>query len=154
MILPNKSATSRVKLLAGMLCISVVLNLFLGGVLAGGAGSRHKHFGPMALAASHGEYMSQWIGRFLEPTDAAAFGDAVQAQSTALKQAHDHVRQATKDVASVFEQDPPDAVSLQTALDRLGEAKDEVNASVKRIVQDAYLRLSPDGRRRLAELTR
>jgi uncharacterized membrane protein len=138
----------------GVLSASVLLNLFLVGVLAGGVGSRHKHFGPMALTAPHGEYMSAWIGRYLDPADATAFHDAVQGQAMALKQAHDHVQQATKDVATVFEQDPPDEAALQASLDRFGTAKAEVNASVERIVQDSFPRLSPEGRRRLGELTR
>jgi len=43
---------------------------------------------------------------------------------------------------------------MQPALDHLGAAKAEVNDAVGKIVQDAYAKLSPDGRHRLAELTR
>ncbi|MGB9152162.1 MAG: periplasmic heavy metal sensor [Alphaproteobacteria bacterium] len=145
----------KTSVLAGTLLVSVIMNLFLVGVVAGIVpGMKHKFFGPMALAAPHGEYMVEGMTRYLDQPDAAAFRDSVQSQVSALKQAHERVRQATKDVAAVFEQDPPDPTALQTALDHLGEAKAEVNAAVGKIVQDADAKLSPEGRHRLAELTR
>jgi|GEM_PF-2151623 uncharacterized membrane protein len=154
----NKISTprSKISLMAGVLFFSAILNLFLIGVLAGGIahGGKHRHFGPMVLAAPYGEYMAGWVGRYLDPADAVIFHDAVQSQADALKLAHDHVRQATKDVAVVFEQDPPDAEALQTATERLSEAKAEVNDAVGKIVNSSYAKLSPEGRHRLAELTR
>jgi uncharacterized membrane protein len=146
---------SKPSLLIGALLVSVILNLFLLGVLAGFVpGAKHRSFGPMVLAAPHGEYMADWMTRYLNPPDAASFQAAFQPQAAALKQAHDHVRQAIKDVATAFEQDPPDRAALQTALDRLSQAKTEVNDVVEKIVQDADAKLSPEGRHRLAELAR
>ena len=82
MTMPNRFSTPRSKtsLLVGTLFVSVVLNLFLVGVMAGGVGAKHKHFGPMALATPHGEYLVDGMTRYLDQPDAAAFREVVQAQ--------------------------------------------------------------------------
>jgi uncharacterized membrane protein len=135
------------------LFISVLLNLFLVGAFLGVVPHvKHKSFGPMALAAPHGEYLVGWMTRYLDPPDADAFRQAYTAQAGALKQAHSHMHQAVNDLATVFQQNPPDTVALQTALDRLARARGEVNDTVDKILQSAYTKLSPEGRRRLADL--
>ena len=152
----NRFFTPRSKLLACTLLASAVLNLFLVGVVVGvvpGA-KRHASFAPMALTSPHGEYLVDGMTKYLAPSDAAALRDIVQLHADALKQAHSQVRLATKDVASVFEQDPPDQADLQPALTRMSEAKANVNAVVEKIVEEAYAKLSPDGRHRLSELTK
>jgi uncharacterized membrane protein len=142
------------KPVAWTLFISALLNLFLVGVFVGVVPHmKHKAFGPMALAAPHGEYMVEGMTRYLDPSDASAFRDAFKSQADALKQAHDHVHQAMNDLAGVFEQDPPDEAALQSALQRLAQAKTENNDAVGKIIQAAYTKLSPEGRRRLADLT-
>jgi uncharacterized membrane protein len=77
----------------------------------------------------------------------------MQPQADALKQAHAHVRQSIKDVAAAFEQDPPDQDALQAAIGRVKQAKAEVNDVVGTIIETVYMKLSPDGRRRLTEMT-
>lgn len=158
MKMPNNLSApgSKTSPLIWVLFISVIANLFLVGVLAGGLsrGSHHKHFGPLALATPHGEYMVDWMVRYLNPQDATAFREAFQSQAAALKQSHDQVHQAIKNVAAVFEQTPRDADALQAAIDHLGKAQSALNDVVGKIMQNAYSKLSPDGRHRLAELTR
>jgi uncharacterized membrane protein len=155
---PNKGEKTGAKkpLLTGILLVSVILNLFLVGIVAGVVplGAKHKGFGPMVLATPHGAYMVEWMERYLPPADAALFQEAFQKQADALKQAHDQARDAVKDVASAFEQDPVDQEALQAAMDHLSKAKAEVNDAVALIVKDASSKLSPEGRRRLAELAR
>lgn len=135
------------------LLVSVTLNLFLTGALASVmCADRHKPFGPMALAAPHGEYTVDWMARHLDQQDAGVFREAFQAHAEALKRDHARLHQAMTDVATAFEQDPQDAAALQSALDRLNQAKVDVDGEVGKIAQDSYGKLSPDGRRRLAEL--
>jgi len=76
MTMPSKFSTPRHKtsILAGALLVSVILNLFLVGMFAGVVpGKKHKSFGPMALAAPHGEYLVEGMTRYLDQPDAAAF---------------------------------------------------------------------------------
>jgi len=144
----------RFTLIAWTLFISVVLNFFLAGAFLGLVPHmKHKSFGPMVMAAPHGEYLVERMAHYLDPADASAFRASFKSQAAALKQAHEHVRQAINDLASAFQQDPQDATALQTALDRLTQAKGEVNDVVGKILQDAYTKISPEGRRRLADLT-
>ncbi len=156
MKIPNDpgSPSSRTSLLAWTLLASVVLNLFLVGVLAGivPGGRHHSSFGPLQLAAPYGDSLGGWVERHLDPPDAAIFQEALQAKMDHLKQSHAHVHQAIKDVATIFEQDPADLPALQAALDRLTQAKTELNTTVGAIIQNVYSKLSPEGRRRLAEL--
>jgi uncharacterized membrane protein len=155
MMLPNENRKIRPpKPVAWALFFSALLNLFLVGAFLGVMPHvKHKSFAPMALASSHGEYLVGWMTRYLDPSDVDAFRAAYAAQADALKQAHAHVHQATGNLASVFEQDPPDPAALQAALDRLAQARAEVNAAVGKALQTAYTKLSPEGRRRLADLT-
>src|ERR1700733_60488 len=148
----NDLPASRSKLapVAWALLVSALLNLFLVGAFLGVVPHvKHKSFGPMALAAPHGEYLVGWMTRYLDPKDAEAFRAAVSTQAAALKQAHSHMHQAINDLADVFQQDPPDTVALQAALDRLARARGEVNDAVGKVLQTAYTKLSPEGRRRL-----
>jgi uncharacterized membrane protein len=155
MTMPNENTKTRPpKPVAWALLISVLLNLFLVGVFLGVVPHvKHKSFAPMALASSHGEYLVGWMTHYLDPKDAAAFRDAFATQADALKTAHSHVHQAIGDLADVYQQDPPDPAALKTALDHLARAKSEVNGVVGKILQTAYPKLSPEGRRRLADMT-
>lgn len=155
MTMPNDPIKARPpKLVAWALLVSVLLNLFLVGVFLGIVPqAKHKSFAPLALASAHGEYLTGWVTRYLDPKDADIFREAVKAQTEALKEAHSHVHQAINDLAGVYGQDPPDKAALQTALDRLARARAEVNEVVGTILQTAYTKLSPEGRRRLADLT-
>jgi uncharacterized membrane protein len=139
---------------AWTLFISVLLNLFLAGAFLGVMPhEKHRPFGPMGLAAPHGEYLAGWMERYLDPKDAVAFRDAFDAEADALKKAHDHVHDAINNLATVFEQDPPDAAALQAALDRMAQARAETNEVVGKILQSAYAKMSADGRRRLSDLS-
>lgn len=152
---PNDLSSSRAKLapVAWALLVSALLNLFLVGAFIGIVPHvKHNHFGPMALAAPHGEYLADWMSRYLDPRDADAFRESFKSQADALKQAHAHVHQAIGELAGVYQQDPPDAAALQKALDHLAAARGEVNDTVGKILQASYAKLSPEGRRRLADL--
>jgi uncharacterized membrane protein len=143
-------------LASGTLLASVLLNLFLVGVVLGIGGHHHGHhrsFGPLALEAPHGEYLVGWMVRYLDPPDAQVFRDAFKAEEDNLKQAHAHMRQATAELASAFAQNPPDPAALQAAEAHLAQARIEANDVVGRIVQAAYTKLSPEGRQRIADLT-
>jgi uncharacterized membrane protein len=146
---------SRAPLLALTLFASVLLNLFLAGALVGGCQGvvHHKSIGPMILTAPHSEYMIEWMTRYLDAHDADAFRAAFDAEAEDLKQAHDQVRQATNDVATLFTQTTPDPGALQAAMTRLRDGKARIQVSVEKILQSAYGKLSPAGRRRLADLT-
>jgi uncharacterized membrane protein len=152
---PNESAAARSRFtpVAWTLFVSVLLNLFLVGAFLGLVPHvKHRTFGPMVLAAPHGEYLVDWMLRYLNPHDADTFREAFKSQTDALKQAHDHVHQATSELATVFQQDPPDPTALQAALDHLAQARGEVSNAIGKILQAAYIKLSPEGRRRLADL--
>lgn len=146
---------TKLALLTGVMLISVVLNLFLVGVLAGGLPiSKHKCFRPLALSSPHGEFMVGWISRYLEPDDASIFRQVTQIEATKLKEAHEKVHVAILNVSTVFEKEKPDPVALNAALDDLNHAKSEVNNVVAEIIQNTYSKLSVEGRHRLAELSR
>ncbi len=135
---------------------SVVLNLLLVGVVVDVMPS-HKggtHFGPLSLAYQHGDLIEERLAHYLNAADAAAFHEAMQPQTEALKQAHAHVRDATKEVAVAYEQDPSDSAALLSALDHVKQAKDEVNDVVSKIIVDSSSKLSLEGRHHLAEMTR
>jgi len=152
---PNNSAGSKAgnSLIMGIILVSVILNLFLVGLLAGIVpGLRHRHFGPMALGGYHGESMGQSLALYLEPQDATVFRAIWEPQRQALKQAHQKMHQAMADIATAFEQEPPDPTALRTALDHLAEARAETNGIVGQIIEAADTKLSPEGRHRLAEL--
>jgi uncharacterized membrane protein len=153
--MPNKTAAPKTSLMTGLLLVSIIANLFLVGVVASSrCSTQHKFFGPMALATPHGEYMAEWMERYLDATDAAAFREAFEPQATPLKQAHEAVRLAVEEAAAAFEKDPADPDALHAALNRLAQAKGEVHEVIAKIMQDADTKLSPEGRRRLADLTR
>jgi uncharacterized membrane protein len=155
MTLLNEPTATRSKLapVAWALLVSALLNLFLVGVFLGVVPHvKHRQFGPMALAAPHGEYLVDWVSRYLDLRDADAFRESFKSQADALKHAHAHVHQAIGELSSVYQQDPPDAAALQTALDHLAKARDEVNDVIGKILQSSYTKLSPEGRHRLADL--
>jgi uncharacterized membrane protein len=157
MTMTNSSLTQGRKesLLIVTLLVSVILNLFFGvweGFEPGVRGGRH--FAPMSLASRHGDFTGESLMRYLTPADAAVFHDAMQPHLDALKQAHEHVHQAIRDVAAIYEQDQPDAAALQTALDRVKQAKADMQDVVNVIIQDSYTKLSADGRHRLADVAR
>ena len=147
--------SGKTPLVTWILLVSVVLNLFLVGVVAGilpGFGRHHPPLGLMALASPHGDSLDGWIERHLEPADAAAFRDIYKGQSAALKDADLKVRDAVRGVTDAFEREPADQAALQDALKRVKDARAEVHKIVDQITEDAYKKLSPEGRRRLAEL--
>jgi uncharacterized membrane protein len=145
---------NRFKLIGWILFMSVLLNLFLVGVVMGIVPhGKHGPFGPMALAAPHGDYMVEWMTHRLDPADADAFREAFRAQADALKQDHEHVRRASDALAAIFQKPQPDPAALQTAMQQLIQAKNRVYETVGKIVETAYAKLSPEGRRRLADLT-
>jgi uncharacterized membrane protein len=151
----NKFPSSRTRSspLLWVLFISTLLNLFLVGAFLGLVPHvKHKSFGPMALAGPHGEYLVDWVSRYLEPKDADAFRDCYKAQADALKKAHKHLHQAVGELSTVYQQDPPDGGALQTALDHLASARGEVDSAIGKVLEDSYTKLSPEGRRRLADL--
>ena len=145
-----------VPIMAGTLFASVLLNLFLVGVMAGvmPGHARHHVFAPLALTAPHGEYLLEGMTRYLDPDDASALREIAKANGAALKEAHENAREAAKAVAVIFEQESADPQTLQIALDKLGTARGEVDNAMKKIVQDANGKLSPEGRHRLAEVAR
>jgi uncharacterized membrane protein len=136
--------------------VSVVANLFLIGVLAGVVPglAPHKHFALMGLATSHSKQMIKQMMGSLEPADAAAFQETIQPQADALKQAHDEVHQAVKNVATIYQQDTPDPSALEAAIAHLSQARTALDDVVGKILLDSYAKLSSDGRHRLTELTR
>ena len=157
MKLPNSIATPTAipALFVWIMLASVVLNLFLVGVVASGLPSaKHKSFTPAALAAPHSEYMVDWMVRYLDPRDAGLFRDVFQAHVAELKAAHEHVKEATKAEARAFEQDPLDPAALEQAVAEVKQAKTEANKAADKIVLESAAKLSADGRHRLAELTR
>ena len=142
-------------LIAGAIFVSVFLNLFLVGIIMDimFGHKERTHFGPMSLAYQHGELMEERMTRNLSPADAAIFHTIMLSQLDALKQAHMHVHEATKDLAASYEQDPPNPAATQTALDHLKQAKDEVSDVVSKIVIESNEKLSPDARHLLAAMT-
>jgi uncharacterized membrane protein len=138
------------------LVVSIVLNLFLVGVLASNACVllARKHFALMGLATTHSEQIMDRMIETLDSADAAAFREIVQPQADALKQAHEQVQKAVKAVAAAYAQDPPNSVTLQSAIQTWGQARADLNNVVGKILQDSYGKLSPEGRHRLAELKR
>ena len=149
-----KPGQTKSTLLAWSLFVSVLLNLFLVGAFLGAAPAmKHKPFGPIALGGPHGEYMVEWMAHYLDPRDADTFRSTFAPQADALKLAHEHMHQALGDVSAVFQQSPPDRDALQKALDRLSQAQTETHNVTDQILQDAYTKLSPDARHRLADLS-
>ena len=141
------------RLVVGTFLLSLILNLFLVGVLVG-HGAKHKTFALVGLEEPHAEDTVAWMTRYLDAGDAALFKEVVQSHMDALKQAHAHAHQAKSDVATVFEMERQDPAVLTVALDKLGKAHAEVEGVVGAIVQDSATKLSPEGRRHLAALTR
>jgi len=146
----------RVILLAGALVVSLVLNLFLVGIVVGlmPRDTSSKHFALMSLASQNGEYISEWLERYLTPADASAFQTAIKSQADALKQTHKQVRDAALNVAAIYDQDSPDPAALQKALDQVKQAKADALDVAGKIILDSYAKLSPDGRHRLVDITR
>jgi len=143
----------RSKPVAWTLFVSVLLNLFLVGAFIGVVPHvKHKTFGPMALGGPHGEYLVDWMARYLDAKDAAALREAVKGQTDALKQAHSHMHRAMNDLATAYKQDTPDPAALQAALDHLDQAKKESYDAVGKILKETSTELSPEGRQRLADL--
>lgn len=153
MTMPNKVA-SRTSAVKWVLLVSVIVNLFLGGALAGGIPGMHshKHFALMALATPHSKQMIKRMTHDLGPTDATAFHEVIEPQDAALKQAREQVYESIKAVAAIYEQDPPDPEALRTAIDHLSQSRAALGDVVGTILEDSYTKLSPDGRHRLAEL--
>ena len=143
----------RFKLIGWSLLASVLLNLFMVGTFLGVVPhAKHHPFMPMALAAPHSDYMVEWMARMLEPHDADLFREAYKTHAPALKQAHDHVREAMDGIATAFQQPQPDPGALQAALQKLATARNEVHETTGVILKTAYAKVSPEGRQKLANL--
>jgi hypothetical protein len=86
-------------------------------------------------------------------TNAELFQDAFQAEAASLKAAHEHVHQATNDVAAIFQAEEPDLPALRAALSKLDQARGEAHGTTSKILQNVYAKVSLEGRQRLAVLT-
>ncbi len=160
MTMPNDASLyarkrRKARFIVGTLAVSVFLNLFLVGTLAGSSPPvRPRHFPLMALTSRHGVFLADGMARYLGDADAAAFREITQSKKAAMIRAQKRMRMATANLADTFEQDLGGQEALKKALDSWSMAKVEVESIAKEIVTEGYAKLSPDGRHRLAELNR
>ena len=139
------------------LLLSLAVNLFVGGILVG-RWFRDQPTASLSTEASlpqRGQRpllaMFQRITRKLEPEERRLFHDAVLSYRAELRSAFRGVRQARRTLRRTLRAEPYDRQALEAALAELRARKDIFEKTLHSAALDGIERLSPAGRRRLAQ---
>lgn len=123
---------------------SVALNVFLGGVLA--VQMMREVAGKTPIKAYLWDKAPGWVG----PADAALLRSSLAAHDQEIDRAQMQLAGALADAREALRQDPVDPRAVQTSVARVVERRQALEALISRVMTDAMLKMSRDGRERIA----
>ena len=142
------------KWLAIFLFISLVANVFLGGLLAG----RLLHWGWFNPQPPYAQQIGPFAGRALQhllsPLDDAdrkIVLDAVESHADELMQLNRAIREQRKVVAQLLKADNYDQKAVDDAFAELRKRIDNLQATLQMALSEAVGKLPPDARKRLED---
>ena len=137
-----------ITVLGAVLLVSLALNLFLAGVIAGrGVGSGGGfEFTPRKLRVA-----VERVTRVLPEADAALLTDRFEAQRADLTQRFQALQDARRAVGAALKAEPYDAAAFDSAYEAMQARSQELQASIHAVLRRSIGELSEEGRRAIAE---
>lgn len=137
-------------LLGTALLVSLGLNLFLGGIVAGrGVGARGGI--DFQMTPANLKQGIERVMRVLPPADAEVMRGLFEAQRPEIRQRFEALQQARKAVGAALKAEPFDATVFNAAYATMQARTQEVQAAIHGVIKAAVPRLSPEARRAIAE---
>jgi uncharacterized membrane protein len=137
-----------ISILGGVLVVSLALNLFLVGVIAGrgvGAGGGFE-FTPRKLKVA-----IERVTRVLPEADATLLRDRFEAQRADLTQRFQALQDARRAVGAALKAEPYDAAAFDVAYAAMQARSQELQASIHAVLKGSIGQFSEEGRRAVAE---
>jgi hypothetical protein len=137
-----------ISILGGVLIVSLALNLFLVGVIAGrGVGQG----GGFDLTPRKLKIAIERVTRVLPDADAALLTDRFEAQRAELTQRFLALQDARRAVGAALKAEPYDASTFDAAYAVMQERSQELQASIHAVLKSSLGQFSEEGRRAIAE---
>lgn len=138
-----------------VLVISLGLNLFLGGLMAGRwfSGPPHRMAGVQGERGPAGEpgRILQRMAQTLPPENRPAFEAAIAEHRDRVAQAATQAREARDLVRDVLRKDPLDRAALDSAFEKLRTSNVALQTEIQQTIADAAVNLPAPARHRLTE---
>jgi uncharacterized membrane protein len=132
------------------LVVSLALNLFLVGVIAGrGLGPRGRFDFQMSPAKL--EFAIGRVTRVLPATDAKLLEDTFAAQRADLTQRFQALQDARKAVGAALKAEPYDDAAFTAAYETMQARSQDLQASIHAVLRNSIGEFSDEGRRAIAE---
>jgi len=139
-----------IAILGGALVVSLGLNLFIGGVVAGRLLGHRGDF-DWQLSPDRMKVNIERVMGALPDADAKILGDLFEAQLPDIAERFQALQQARRGVGGALRAQPFDPASLASAYDAMQARSQELQAAIHDVVKSVLLRLSADGRLAVAE---
>jgi uncharacterized membrane protein len=134
--------------LGAVLLVSLALNLFLVGVIAGrGAGPG----GGFDLTPRKLKVAIERVTRVLPEADATLLSDRFDAERTDLTQRFQALQDARKAVGAALKAEPYDAAAFTAAYETMQARSQDLQASIHAVLRTAIGQFSDEGREAIAE---
>lgn len=139
-----------ITVLGAALFVSLALNLFLGGVIAGrGVGHRGGFDGQMT--AANVKLAIERVSRVLPEADGDVMRGLFEERRADLKARFEALREARKAVGAALKAEPFDAATFSAAYETMQSRNQEVQAAIHGVIKAAVPQLSAEGRVAIAE---
>jgi uncharacterized membrane protein len=136
-------------LLGAVLLVSLALNLFLAGVIAGrGIGPRGGGFD---LTPRKLKVAIERVTRVLPEADAALLSDRFEAERADLTQRFQALQDARKAVGAALKAQPYDAAAFDAAYRAMRSRNEDLQAAIHDVIRTAIGQFSDEGRAAIAE---
>jgi uncharacterized membrane protein len=138
-----------------LLVVSLALNLFLGGLMAGRWFSGPHHRAPMAAAergpAGEPNRILQRMAATVPPEHRGAFEAAIAKHHERIVQAATQSREARERVRDILRKEPFDRASLDLAFENVRVHNMALQSEIQAAIAEAASQLPPDARQRLSD---
>jgi uncharacterized membrane protein len=137
-----------ISILGGVLIVSLALNFFLVGVIAGRGVGRGGDFDftPRKLRVA-----IERVTRVLPDADATLLTDRFEAQRNDLTQRFLDLQEARRAVGAALKAEPYDAAAFDAAYAAMRERSQELQASIHAVLKSSIGEFSEEGRLAIAE---
>ncbi len=145
--------TGRLRLVSIALFVSLIVNLFLGGLMVGRWLDPHRPHHRMERTTAEGAAPG-WMHRALGPEGAPALERAWQAHAKEIKPLRDEMRRSREAVTAALEAEPFDRQAYTDALAAMRSEMGEFYTAINAVMVDVVSQLTPEQRRAVVERSR
>jgi uncharacterized membrane protein len=138
-----------IAVLSAALFVSLALNIFVAGWVAGHGIGRPG--GPGMMSEGGIRLGMQRVLRVLPPDDRKLMEGLFEARRSAIRGAFEALREAREAVGDTLRAEPFDQAAFERAYAEMRRRSAEIQESIHDVIMAAAPRLSPTGRRELAE---